>query len=472
MKKLLTLALAAVLCIGCLAGCGGTDKAKAKPQADDNDTVITIWSTEAAAQVCYEKLVDDWNANDGDKKNIFIDYITTTDSNQIDVAQQNGQLPHIFSASGNQRTKFAKAGDLIAINDLPGGEEFLKEFDQEPTEGDNLLDGKIYWIYPTVRTAGIVYNKDLFKKAGLVDKNGEPTTPKTLSEVVKYAKKISELDANTYGFAFPLGWGVSYTVSSPLSAYYDGKTKETAQSYIDLDALTVDYSNYAEQYQWLLDMEKEKSLFPGAMTLNNDTARAYFAGGTIGMIPAISWDVGVYLDQFPASCDWDVFAYPAPDGRELVKYWNQRGASMVMSKTAAEKDGEAVMEVFKFLYSLETRTAIFEEGINLSMKTDVLENYDESKVDPRFAKFAEFVDESNRYAKSETYTLEGDNWQTLFQKVWMGEMTMTEAINDISKRATRDLKKAVEKGDFDAERQKRVRRYLQGEDGLNLAMTH
>ncbi|MBQ8391669.1 MAG: extracellular solute-binding protein [Clostridia bacterium] len=472
MKKLMAVALSLSLAVGTFAGCGGKEEAKKKAKADSDDKVITIWSTEAAAQVCYEGLVDEWNASEGDEKNIFIDYVTTTDSQQIDVAQQNGQLPHIFSASGNQREKFTKLGDVAAINDLPGGEEFLKDFDQEPTEGDNLIDGKVYWIYPTVRTAGLVYNKDLFKKAGIVDKNGEPSPPETLSEVVEYAKKITALGGGVYGFAFPLGWGTSYTVTSPLSSYYKTETKESSQSFIDLDTFEADYSNYKEQFQWILDMEKDGSLFPGAMTLNNDNARAYFSSGIIGMIPAISWDVGVYTDQFPAECDWAVCQYPAPDGRELNKHWNQRGASMIISKKAAEKDGEAVMEVFKFLYSLETRTAIFEAGINLSMKTDVLENYDKDKVDPHFAQFAQFVDETNRYAKAEAFTIEGDGWATLFQKIWMGEMTIDAAIKDIGARASRDLKKAVAKGDYDAQRQKRVRRYLNGEDGLDLSMTH
>ena len=106
------------------------------------------------------------------------------------------------------------------------------------------------------------------------------------------------------------------------------------------------------------------------------------------------------------------------------------------------------------------------------MKTDVLENYDKDKVDPHFAQFAQFVDETNRYAKNEAYTVEGDNWATLFQKVWMGEMTLDAAIKDLEVRSTRDLKKAVTKGEYDAERQKRVNSYLKGADGLDLTMTH
>lgn len=472
-KKVISLCLVFGLCVSSLVGCsGGVDKSKKKPKADKDDVTITVWSNETSAQAVYEKLVDEWNATEGDKKNIFIEWETTTDSTQIDVAQQSGQLPHLFNATGKQCEKFISLGDLAAINELPGGEEFLEEFDQEPTEGANLIDGKTYWVYPIVRTAALVYNKDLFKKAGIVDKNGEPTPPKTLSEVVEYAKKIRALDNSVYGFIFPLGWAESYPVRLPLSSYYKPGFTKDSQVYIDFETLTVDYSNYKEMFQWLFDMEKDGSMFPGSVSLDNDSARAYFAEGMIGMIPAVSWDVGVYTEQFPAKCDWGVAQYPAPDSREFVGHWNDRGSTMVMSKKAADKNPEEIMEVYKFLYSMETRTTIFEEGINLSMKKDVLENYDKKKTEPHFAKFSEFVNESARYAVNEKYTIEGETWKQVLEKAWVGNITLDQAIADMSERATTALRKAVKVGEYDVERQKNVERYLNGEDDLDLSLTH
>ena len=468
-KKALTLLLALVLCVGCFAGCGGKDDAKKKSAADKDDVTIDVWSTEAGAQAVWEELVDEWNATEGDEKNIFINWVTTTDSQKIDVAEQNGQLPHIFNCSSNQLKQFIARKSIIAINELPGGEEFLKEYGQEGQEGGNLVDGKQYSVYMNMRTSGLAYNKDLFKQAGIVDEKGEAKAPKTLSEVVEYAKKINDLGEGIYGFAFPLKFGITYTVTHPLSSYYDGKTAETSKDYLDLDKGTYDLRNYYEQFDWLLQMKNDGSVFPGAETLDNDTARAYFAAGSVGMIPAISWDVSVYNNQFKAECDWDICAYPAPDGREVYKQWCQRGGGMIIGRSAAEKNPEATMEAYKFIYSLNTRKTMFERGINLSAKNDVLEVYDKDVVDPRFVKFAEFVDESVRFATNENFAVEGDNFQTLFQKVWMGDLTLDAAIKDYAARYERDFKKAVAKGEYDVERQKRVKRYLQGEDGLDIS---
>lgn len=471
-KKALTLLMVFVLCVGCFAGCGGKDEAKKKSAADKDDVIIDVWSTEAGAQAVWEELVDDWNATEGDEKNIFINWKTTTDSTQIDVAEQNGSLPHIFNVSSNQLKQFIARNSVISLNELPGGEEFLKEYGQEGQEGGNLVDGKQYSVYMNMRTSALAYNKDLFKQAGIVDENGEAKAPKTLSEVVEYAKKINALGEGIYGFAFPLKFGITYPVTHPLSSYYDEKNADSSKEYLDLDKGTYDMSNYHEMFDWLLQMQKDGSIFPGAETLDNDTARAYFAAGSVGMIPAISWDVAVYNEQFKAECDWDICPYPAPDGRELYKQWGQRGGGMIVGRSAAEKNPEETMEVYKFIYSLNTRKVMFERGINLSAKSDVLEVYDKDVVDPRFVKFAELVDESLRFATRESVAVEGDNFQTLFQKVWMGDITLDQAIEDYSSRYEKGFKKAVASGEFDVAREKRVRRYLQGEDGLDISKTH
>lgn len=468
MKKLLAAILSIVMCALCLFGCTGGEQSETKAAADSDDVVINVWSSEAGAQSVWEELVDNWNSTTGDEKNIFINWATHTDGQKIDVAEQNDQLPNIFGCSGTQLQKFIEKGTVISLNELPGGEEFLKEYGQEGQEGRNMIDGKQYSVYMNVRTSGLVYNKDLFKKAGLVDENGEAKPPTTVSEVVEYAKKITALGNGVYGFAFPLKFGLNYTVTSPMSTFYDGKTAETSQAYLDLDKGTYDLSNYHEQYDWLFEMKEDGSLFPGAETLDNDTARAYFSTGIIGMIPAISWDVSVYNNQFKAECDWDVCKYPAPDGREEYQQWSQLGGGMVIGRIAAEKNPEETLEAYKFIYSLETRKAMFERGINLSAKNDVLEIYNKDAVDPRFAKFASFVDDTKRYATKESVIVEGESFGTLFQKVWMGEMTFDDALETYSESYAKDFKRTVEKGEYDIEREKRVRRYLQGEDGLDL----
>ncbi|MBR6849880.1 MAG: extracellular solute-binding protein, partial [Lachnospiraceae bacterium] len=67
-------------------------------------------------------------------------------------------------------------------------------------------NGKTYTVPITAGPQGLLYNKDLFKAAGLVDENGEPTPPETFDELVEYAKILTDVGKKQYGIILPLKW--------------------------------------------------------------------------------------------------------------------------------------------------------------------------------------------------------------------------------------------------------------------------
>src|SRR6185369_4859407 len=68
------------------------------------------------------------------------------------------------------------------------------------------IDGKIRGIPTEINDYALLYNKDLFKAAGLVDAKGEALFPKTWSQLVDDATKLTKKDAigniTQYGIAF------------------------------------------------------------------------------------------------------------------------------------------------------------------------------------------------------------------------------------------------------------------------------
>lgn len=466
MKKYLAAFMTAVMCVCCFAGCTNTEKTQssAKSAADSDDITIKVWSGEGGALSVWTKLVDEWNSTEGEKKNIFIDFSVSMDSQRIDVAQQSETLPEITNANTTQMSKFIPSGDLIAINELPGGEEFLKEYGHEGVEGVERYGDKQYAVRRKTQTAGLIYNKDLFKKAGIVDKNGEAKAPETFAEMREAAKKITDAKAGVYGFAFPLKFGVKFTIISQTESSFSAENPRIKKDY---DTLTFDYSGYKDTFQWLLDMKADGTIFPGAETLDNDTARAYFAGGIVGMIPAVSWDVGVYTTQFvPEGFEWDMCEFPVLEGHEKGMNYQYDSGMFTISKNALKTPeiAEATMEVYKFLYSLEVRKTLFENNIEISSKSDVLESADMSKVHPVFAKFAALTyDKHKEYQSPGTYVLEGKNWNQLFEDVWAGKISLDDAIADFSRRESEGIRKAVEKGTYDIEVDKRVQNEMLAE---------
>ena len=84
--------------------------------------------------------------------------------------------------------------------DVPHADRFYKSCWDEAQ-----YEGNVYGIPTSVDDRALLYNKDLLKRAGFVDKNGEALPPRDWDELKRYAIELSEPDAEgalkTVGFA-------------------------------------------------------------------------------------------------------------------------------------------------------------------------------------------------------------------------------------------------------------------------------
>ena len=219
----------------------------------------------------------------------------------------------------------------------------------------------------------------------------------------------------------------------------------------DFDNLTVNYDKYKYPFEWTLQIKEDGSFFPGAESLDNDTGRAYFAEGKIGMYLGISWDVGVLTSQFVANCDWGVAPCPLAEGAERQTNWRDISGSYSICKTALDNDPEKIMEVYKFIFSLNTRKSMYEAGVRIPCTKDAVDAADASKIPSQLNDFAQLLDESYEYFVPPSVKLEGDTWTSVMAKIWAGTMSVDEAIDDINTRYTDALKKGVEDGSINIE---------------------
>lgn len=133
-----------------------------------------------------------------------------TDQLQARIAA--GNPPNVYAGVfGYQPVTFAKAQSIIALEDMPGAAALLAAID--PQFVDKSL-GHVYYIPWNATTTMMIYNKDLFKEAGL-DPNKPPAT---FDEFLRAAKTISALPKRAdgtpvYGTVFwneALDWGGWY----------------------------------------------------------------------------------------------------------------------------------------------------------------------------------------------------------------------------------------------------------------------
>ena len=205
MKKLLKffgVAMVLTFFVGTLGGCG--EKTVTNTE-EDGFTVVNVWAGDPHARAAYDIAVSEFNETIGKEKRIKLVYESKDNiSDALTVALKTNQAPQIFS-SGDV-AEYAEQGYITPLDDLNGGKELIEKMQKYLIEGKQVYKGKTYSLPYASTTRGIIYNKDMFKEAGLVDENGEPTPPKTMQEVREYAKILTDKSKGKYGIIFPMKW--------------------------------------------------------------------------------------------------------------------------------------------------------------------------------------------------------------------------------------------------------------------------
>lgn len=444
LSKLIALTLSSVIIIGSLTGCSSS-KDTNSDNVKDVET-ITVWTNSGHTKELMTELVADYNETIGKEKGIKIEYTVHGGdyTNTLDMAITSGQAPDIFKYESPMYIGVQKNA-IMPIEDLPGGKELVKKYEGYLDSPSFTYKDKTYSLPYSVITTKLVYNKDMFKKAGIVDENGEAKPPKTWDEVAEYAKKLTNPEDKEYGIALPLKWG-GYDQWEMLFVWSASIGREE----FDPVTGTYDYKAFKPMYEWMMRIKEDESYFPGAESLDNDPARAQFSEGRVGMKIAASWDVGVFNDQFPAKCDWGVADIPVLDQNNRYKEFMYAANWASISTTAKEKDLEKVMEVYKWFHSDEVMVKMYEEGKSLPFKEDYIKM---AKKVPSAKGWEDFGRVGNSYIGGikPTLTVEGDNHLAIVNKIWSGVVTIDAAVEDLNNRYNAALDKAVEKGEIDME---------------------
>jgi len=271
--------------------------------------------------------------------------------------------------------KLVEMGRIMPLEECaPSKKEFEKWKKRYPPEffvdDANVFDGKLYLLAcKAAPYSGFVlfYNKTLFREAGIVDKNGKPTPPRTFSEMRKYAKIITEKGKGRYygiiGYGSPSSAGWSTSVQELLTA---GGAYPATQ--VDLRVGRFDFHHpvWKEAIQVWKDMYEDGSVFPGSFHMTDEQAKMNFALNRAGMQFGGWWNPRGYK-SFNPDCDFDVVLAPTPDDGVRRGYVAKRvgGGNYVISRNC--KHPKAVWELIKFLTSTEYQENYVKNGNGLSV---------------------------------------------------------------------------------------------------------
>ncbi|PJJ26681.1 ABC transporter substrate-binding protein [Lacrimispora celerecrescens] len=452
--------MAGLMAAGTLGGCSGTKtdtttaaaggqtaaqtEAEKTQSASGEKTVIKVWSKDRHDATYVQKKVDEYNASNTD--NIQVDYQLYTDNyvQAIDMAVQSGELPDILVQQDQMFDKYVNEGQWADFYDYIDSD--MKEYFKSVVyPGYNELDGKLYFIPTTGTTCRLFYNKEIFDRVGI----SEP--PKTLEEVVEYAKKINtELSKEgIYGFAENMK-----SASSGLQrSMCVGLDRETGlvRGY-DFVKGEYDFSQWADTLKLWKELLSDECAFPGCESLDIDPLRTQFAAGKIGMYMSYSHaEPGVYQNQFPMdSSKWDCVPIPTVGGKTTGKQYFTGTGSYVLNAKSPNVD--KAFKVYKDIFANEDYLiGYYEGGFGVSILPSVIEKAKPGQdfQDKKWLLISDIdalLPKPPHTAFASGMVVEGEDMFKTCESIYYGDADIDSTLKDLTDRYNKAYQEAVKNG--------------------------
>lgn len=413
--------------------------------ADEEKTVINIWSKDCHDADYVQKKVDEYNENNTD--NIEVNYQLYTDNytQAVDMAVQSGEMPDILVFQDQMFDKYIgedQWADLYEFMD----DDMKEMFKDVIHEGYNEFDGKLYFIPTTGTTCRLFYNKEIFDRVGIEN------PPKTLEEMVEDAKLITAELAGEgiYGFAENMK-----SASSGLNrSMIVGLQRETgAPMGYDFEKGEYDFTTWADELKLWTELLSDECAFPGCESLDIDPLRTQFAAGKIGMYMSYSHaEPGVYANQFPMDSDkWDCAPIPTAGGKELGKQYFSGTSSYLLN--AKSENLEKAYKVYHDIFTTEDYlVGYYEGGYGVSIIPAILEKAEPSddfknkewlKINPETDAL---LPKPPHSAFTSGMIVEGEDMFKTCESIYYGGADIESTLQDLTDRYNKAYQEAIENG--------------------------
>ena len=436
-----------------LSGCGptastenttgaGAQAAGTQAEAQDGEKIkLVYWSNQRHDMEYVQKKINEFNSTNDMNIEVSYEAMTENYDNNLELSFQSNQAPDIFRAK-SEITPYIKKDMIIPLDEYLTDEDREKYGDTLGVQNINMYDGKIYSLPQFGNTFRLIYNKDVFEKAGL----DPEAPPKSMEELREYAKIITEKLSSEGVYGFAMNLKNSY---SALYRSLDEVARLSDMFYYDFEEGKYNFDEYAKIAQVFADMYQDGSFFPGCESLDIDPLRAQFALGNIGMYMSGYWEVAVYDSQFPTEQNWAASVLPTYDGVvDGVNTMNSAGRSFVISSQT--KHPKEAYEFMKFMTSDDYMIGYHEQGYGIIVVPSVAE-----KAKPATAYGAEYftLNDTDTIAplapEMAGLVIEGKTFYDAFASVIFGEMSVEDAVAQMTESYNGALEEAISSGDLE-----------------------
>jgi multiple sugar transport system substrate-binding protein len=389
----------------------------------DNDSkIVTIeyWQYHYASKVkLMTKLIKEFEKDNPDIRVVQKTFPYSAYQQKLATSIASGIGPNVINLFYGWVPKYVKAG---VLQPLPEKAFSQKQIEKEfaPVVSVNKINGKYYTIPIAVRTLGLFWNKELFKKFGLDPEK----PPKTLEELVVMAQKTTLY--NKRGDL--LIEGITWQPSGQLHTWLRPVLfKQFGQNCLSEDKRKVLFNSPKglEAFEWLLDLTRKYKV--GEKNFFTDDAAAFSSGHA-----AMHIDASYFLGSLNANApdlDYGVVALPTYKGRKVTF------ASFWTNGITADTKGRKLDASVKFLKFLTTTKVMKEWTKKIGEIGARLEiaKIKELIADPKLGPFIKQLP----YAISYFYVDEGANKEIFFDaldEVILKNTPPKEALDEAAER--------------------------------------
>ncbi len=409
------------------SGNGGTATAEGIPaKGTDDGTEITLW-TRSPLERQAKNVVEAYNKSH--KNQVKLEIIPNDDmEGKVGGASQTDSLPDILAGDVVRIPYWASEGIFTDITKQIDGLDNKADLQQGHIEA-GTVDGAEYTLPFITDVSVMVWNKNLYKEAGLDPEQG----PKSIDQFVEQAKKVAALNKDGVAGSYLAGQSGGALVFDLFpSVWADGESvmnKDGSEATLDNDSM-----------KGVLDAYKElanttNGLGAGSKEETGATWTAPFANGKIGVMPYPNTSTTALFDA-EKDGGFEVGVAPIPGTKEGKTSTFLGGDAMGISK-----DSKHVAQAWNFLYWLmqsDAQKEVFADQGDTASNIQTLKTAYKD-ADPRIQTINSVIIDGNGQtpkspAFNEAFNAAGSPWQLLVQNaVWgSGDLKAdNKAITDV-----------------------------------------
>ena len=394
------------------SGNGGTATAEGIPaKGTDDGTEITLW-TRSPLERQAKNVVEAYNKSH--KNQVKLEIIPNDDmEGKVGGASQTDSLPDILAGDVVRIPYWASEGIFTDITKQIDGLDNKADLQQGHIEA-GTVDGAEYTLPFITDVSVMVWNKNLYKEAGLDPEQG----PKSIDQFVEQAKKVAALNKDGVAGSYLAGQSGGALVFDLFpSVWADGESvmnKDGSEATLDNDSM-----------KGVLDAYKElanttNGLGAGSKEETGATWTAPFANGKIGVMPYPNTSTTAVFDA-EKDGGFEVGVAPIPGTKEGKTSTFLGGDAMGISK-----DSKHVAQAWNFLYWLmqsDAQKEVFADQGDTASNIQTLKTAYKD-ADPRIQTINSVIIDGNGQtpkspAFNEAFNAAGSPWQLLVQNaVW------------------------------------------------------